>query len=89
MSRFAIRMSRYKTVNKRADPKRNFSRLQQRLRGKSNEIGAAWGKEEIEAGFGKVGENRRETWHAEERKRWREKCARNGGRGKDGKRIGK
>jgi len=57
MSGFAIRMSAYKTVNKRADPKRNFTAslacggyTASQKRKREGETG------EIEASFGEVGE---------------------------------
>lgn len=62
MSGFAIRMSAYKTVNKRADPKRNFAaslarsgytasrkRAQREKKGEEREV-EAWLSEERRAG---------------------------------------
>lgn len=76
MSGFAIRMSAYKTVNKRADPKRNFTASLARsgYSGKSKKRRAK--EREIEAGFREIkeGRNRRIVRGVEKE----EKCARKG-----------
>lgn len=84
MSGFAIRMSAYKTVNKRADPKRNFtaSLACSGYSGKSKKRRAR--EREIEAGFREIkeGKNRRIVRAGEKEG----KCTRKGETGKSGNR---
>lgn len=69
MSGFAIRMSAYKTVNKRADPKRNFtaSLACSGYSGKSKKRRAR--EREIEASFGEIKEGKTDESCARKRKR--------------------
>lgn len=69
MSGFAIRMSAYKTVNKRADPKRNFtaSLACSGYSGKSKKRRAR--EREIEAGFREIKEGKTDESCAKRRKR--------------------
>lgn len=69
MSGFAIRMSAYKTVNKRADPKRNFtaSLACSGYSGKSKKRRAR--EREIEAGFREIKEGKTDESCARKRKR--------------------
>lgn len=69
MSGFAIRMSAYKTVNKRADPKRNFtaSLACSGYSGKSKKRRAR--EREIEAGFREIKEGKTDESCARQRKR--------------------
>lgn len=74
MSGFAIRMSAYKTVNKRADPKRNFtaSLACSGYSGKSKKRRAR--EREIEAGFREIKEGKTRRIMREEEKE--KKCIR-------------